>query len=96
MYNSVSSLPPPDPSSSQIPLSDPSKRLWEASENGYINWAIGQLLTRTREGVGVGDTAVGKVADSANAIGKVEDVKNALDTMGEIAVTGGETKAQRS
>lgn len=88
MYDSVSSLPPPDPSSSQIPLSDPSKRPWETSENGYINWAIGQLLTRTRDGGAVGDAAVGKVADSANEVGKVEDVKSALDTMKEeITVT---------
>lgn len=43
-----------------------------------MNWAVGQLLIRTREAGAGGDAAVGKIAEGAGEVGKAEDVKRAL------------------
>lgn len=84
MYDSISSLPPHDPTAFQLPLPDPGKRPWETSKTGYLNWAVGQLLIRARDsGAGMeGIAAVGKAVEDAYAIGKSEDVKAALGMLG--------------
>lgn len=83
MYNAVSTLPPHDPASFQLPLPDPGKRPWETSKTGYLNWAVGQLLVRTRDGgTGEGSSAVGKVVEGAYGVGKSDDVKAAMEATG--------------
>jgi kinetochore protein Mis12/MTW1 len=60
MYDTVTSLPPssgPEAASEQQELNagmalqmmqEPGKRMWETSKTGYVNWAVGQLVARTR------------------------------------------------
>jgi kinetochore protein Mis12/MTW1 len=82
MYSRVSTLPPHDPESFQLPLPDPGKRPWETSKTGYLNWAVGQLLVRGGGASGKGSSTVGKAAESAYDVGKSEDVKAALVAAG--------------
>jgi len=82
LYNNVSTLPPHDPMSFQLPLPDPGKRPWETSKTGYLNWAVGQLLVRGAGASGKGSSAVGKAAEGAYEVGKSEDVKAALEAAG--------------
>ncbi|KAI0341308.1 Mis12-domain-containing protein [Trametopsis cervina] len=51
MYDTVTSLPPHDASDqpAMAPLTEPGKRQWETHRLGYSNWAIEQLLLRTKE-----------------------------------------------
>jgi kinetochore protein Mis12/MTW1 len=50
MFAAVSNLPALDPASQSYPtmVPDPSKREWETSLTGYLNWATKALLNRTR------------------------------------------------
>jgi len=82
MYGYVSTLPPHDPESFQLPLPDPGKRPWETSKTGYLNWAVGQLLVRGGGTSGKGSSVVGKVVESAYDVGKSENVKAALEAAG--------------
>ena len=97
MYGHVSTLPPHDPESFQLPLPDPGKRPWETSKTGYLNWAVGQLLVRGGGASGKGCSAVGKVAESAYDIGKSEDLKAALEVAGgkDIVSTWEATRNER-
>jgi len=80
MYKSVSALPAHDPASFQLPLPDPGKRPWETSKTGYLNWAVGQLLVKTRDTTGrEGSAAVGKAVEDSYGIGTSEHVKAALE-----------------
>lgn len=81
MCNEVSSLPPHDPASFQLPLPDPGKRPWETSKTGYLNWAVGQLLVRQGDDGRKGGSAVARVAEVVRAVGKPEDVKGALKSV---------------
>ncbi|KDQ53724.1 hypothetical protein JAAARDRAFT_161413 [Jaapia argillacea MUCL 33604] len=88
MFESVSTLPPLDPSSdsvsalSQLRLSDPGKRQWETNKTGYFYWAVEQLLARSREKAGQkGSASVGEAALAAYDVGQVEDVKAALEAV---------------
>ncbi|GJE98802.1 Mis12 domain-containing protein [Phanerochaete sordida] len=51
MHDAVASLPPHDPSAEvlKMPPTEPGKRPWETSQTGYLNWAIQQLLERTKK-----------------------------------------------
>lgn len=85
MYDAVTSLPPHDPSSAaeqlSIPLPEPGKRLWETNKAGYVNWAIEQLLLRTKErDQGGSSSAVGAVATAAGGIGTADDVRATVQT----------------
>ena len=78
-YEAVSALPPYDPSTASqlsVPLADPGKRPWETSKTGYVNWAVAQLVARSKDGEqGSGSAAVGPVVDAAYRIAKAEDMK---------------------
>ncbi|KAI0312380.1 Mis12 protein-domain-containing protein, partial [Amylostereum chailletii] len=49
LYNTASSLPPLDVSQAETPLPDPGKRQWETGKAGYVNWAISQLITKSKK-----------------------------------------------
>ena len=83
----MSTLPPHDPASFQLPLPDPGKRQWETSKTGYLNWAADQLLARGQggggeKGKGKGSEAVRRAVEGSDGVGKAEDVKAALETVG--------------
>ncbi|KAH8112915.1 Mis12 protein-domain-containing protein [Phellopilus nigrolimitatus] len=61
-----------------LPLADPSKRLWETGRTGYINWAVGQLIAKSKQSapVGGGSTAVGNAVEQAARVAETRDVKN--------------------
>jgi kinetochore protein Mis12/MTW1 len=82
MYTTVSTLPPHDPASFQLPLPDPGKRQWETSKTGYLNWAVSQLLVRGAGVSGKGSSAVDKAVEGAYEVGKSDDVKAALQVVG--------------
>lgn len=88
LYASMTTLPPIDPtdiaSLTQLKLTEPGKREWETSKTGYLNWAVGQLLAKTRrkeeeeEG-----TARSPVLDDITAraadVGTAVDMRRAMD-----------------
>lgn len=82
-YETISSLPPYDPSAATqlaAPLAEPGKRPWETSKTGYMNWAVLQLVSRAKGGgQAPGASAVSTVADTAARVGKVEDIKALLE-----------------
>lgn len=81
LFDSVSSLPPLDPTAPTVqPLPDPSKRPWETSKAGYLNWAVGQLVSRSSELApnSRGSLNVGNTVQQAASIGEAPDLKNAL------------------
>lgn len=58
MHEAMLTLPPLDPLSlPQVPV-EPGKRPWETSKTGYVNWAVGQLVEKSREEI----TGTGAVA----------------------------------
>ncbi|THG96909.1 hypothetical protein EW145_g7696, partial [Phellinidium pouzarii] len=65
------------------PLPDPSKRLWETSRTGYVNWAVGQLVARAKQSAPVegGSTAVVNAAEYAAGVGEVHDVKRLAEVV---------------
>lgn len=93
MYLSISALPPPNESIDTEPLSvaapEPGKRPWETSRTGYVNWAIEQLLARTKARKygtdgddatpGEASSVVGQMAAAAHGIATAENMKAALD-----------------
>ncbi|KAI0088922.1 Mis12 protein-domain-containing protein [Irpex rosettiformis] len=97
MYDAVTSLPPStgeDAEELSVPLPEPGKRMWETNKTGYVNWAVDQLLARTREqeqaaskgGSGSGSSGgeggvVASVVASAVAVGSTEDVKATILAM---------------
>lgn len=94
MYESMASLPAPDPESNSVPrTTEPGKRQWETSNSGYANWAVGQLLTKAGDGRNWGVEAVAEEAYSRKCksfiriyniltsflVGTARDVKALLD-----------------
>ena len=86
MYDAVTSLPPStgeDAEELSVPLPEPGKRMWETNKTGYVNWAVEQLLARTREqeqaskgsGGGAEGGVVASVVAEAAAVGSTEDIK---------------------
>lgn len=63
------------------PLPDPSKRLWETGHTGYVNWAVQQLIARSKESAPVpgGSTAVSNAVEQAERVGETEDIKAAVE-----------------
>ncbi|TDL22005.1 Mis12-domain-containing protein, partial [Rickenella mellea] len=85
LYESVSSLPHIDPTASAAATSrlpDPGRRQWETNKTGYVNWAVGQLVAKSKEqGSGGGSTAVGNAVEQAYSVGEVGEVKGALSAL---------------
>jgi kinetochore protein Mis12/MTW1 len=93
MYASVSSLPPLEPaviaSLTQFQLTDPGKRQWETSKSGYLNWAVGQLLSKARreedDEIASGNSAVtASITASLEDIGTATDLRAALDAIKDL------------
>ncbi|KAL5497735.1 hypothetical protein ACEPAH_2666 [Sanghuangporus vaninii] len=63
------------------PIPDPSKRLWETGHTGYVNWAVQQLIAKSKESAPIpgGSTAVSNAVDLAERVGQTEDIKAAVD-----------------
>jgi kinetochore protein Mis12/MTW1 len=82
MYQTMSSLPPPETLPATVDLSEPGKRQWETNKMGYMNWVLGRLLTKgaTKEGMGHGP--VDKVDLAASEVGTGEELRRALDAVG--------------
>jgi kinetochore protein Mis12/MTW1 len=74
MYQTLSSLPPLEPSFSSVDLTEPGKRQWEPSKSGYLNWAVGRLLAKSE--------AVDTLGNSTLEIGSGEDLRHALHAAG--------------
>ena len=87
MHEAVASLPQIDPSSTapeHLAAPEPGKRLWETSKTGYLNWAVEQLMRRTKDqNKGEGSSTVGAAAEAAYAVGTAEDVKAFLQASNE-------------
>lgn len=81
LFESVASLPHVDPSTTALQQKpDPGKRLWETGKAGYINWSIGQLISKSklqRPSSG-GSIIVGNAVEQANAVGETQDIKDLL------------------
>lgn len=83
MFDSVSSLTPHDPSPAENiirPLAEPGKRPWETSKSGYLNWAVDQLLSKSKSrGLtsSQGGPAIGAATTVADEIAAASDVKQA-------------------
>jgi kinetochore protein Mis12/MTW1 len=76
-----------DSSSLPITLVDPGKRPWETSKTGYVNWAVGQLVERTKEEEG---RSGGKGSSTFDALGaKVEDIGSADGLRGLLVKSDG-------
>jgi kinetochore protein Mis12/MTW1 len=54
---------------------DLGKRQWETSKTGYVNWAVGQLVERTKEEEGMSSGRGTSKFDVLSA--KVEDIGSA-------------------
>ncbi|KAJ3506945.1 hypothetical protein NLJ89_g6577 [Agrocybe chaxingu] len=81
MYNTLSSLPPLDTPAS-VETTEAGKRPWETSKTGYMNWALGRLLTKgADEGEGAGHLAVDKLDKAASMVGTSEELRRALDSV---------------
>jgi kinetochore protein Mis12/MTW1 len=75
----VKDLPPMDAArfAAQLPPStEPGKRPWETSQTGYLNWAVGQLISRTRLGATPGIDAL---YQEAQKTGTTSDLKGLLE-----------------
>ncbi|CAA7257440.1 unnamed protein product [Cyclocybe aegerita] len=81
MYNTLSSLPPLDTPAS-VDTTEPGKRPWETSKTGYMNWALGRLLTKgADQDEGAGHLAVDKLDKAASIVGTSEELRRALDSV---------------
>ena len=82
MYQTMSSLPPPETLPATVDLSEPGKRQWETNKTGYMNWVLGRLLTKGAAKEGMGHGAVDKVDLAASEVGTGEELRRALDAVG--------------
>ena len=108
MFNSVSSLPPPElqplrPGGTEAAELESGKRPWEMSKSAYLNWAVGQMIARAREGDkgetrattdgdqgGAPDVGpVARVVEDTEKVASAEGLKAALS-----AVTGGQSAGE--
>lgn len=64
-----------DPSGIPITLVEPGKRKWETSKTGYMNWAVEQLVERTKQEDGKPSGKGSSKFDILSA--KVEDIGSA-------------------
>ncbi|EIW51575.1 Mis12-domain-containing protein [Trametes versicolor FP-101664 SS1] len=105
MFDSVASLPPPNPSDAALDpgaVPEPGKRPWETSKTGYLNWAVEQLMQRAKEraksepagnAFGEGSSAVSAATAAAYEVGSAQDVRALLERMGG-SVEGGKDADQ--
>ncbi|KAJ8084391.1 hypothetical protein PM082_003160 [Marasmius tenuissimus] len=83
MNDAVSNLPPLDSATvaalTQFPLTEPGKREWETSKTGYLNWAVSQLLDRTREVEAGGSAVVDSITRNVEEVGKAAQLRQAFE-----------------
>ncbi|KAK0465218.1 Mis12 protein-domain-containing protein [Desarmillaria tabescens] len=81
MHSAVSNLPPIDPETiaalAQFQETDSGKRQWETSKSGYLNWAVSQLLSRSKTREGGGE--VEGITEQAAEIGQAEQLRQAFE-----------------
>jgi kinetochore protein Mis12/MTW1 len=87
LHASMTSLPTLDSAAraalTQAPLTDPGKRQWETSKDGYLSWAVEHLVARARKQAGEnGSSVVSELAMQAGEVGKAEDLRAALESAG--------------
>ncbi|KAF9044611.1 Mis12-domain-containing protein, partial [Hymenopellis radicata] len=77
LFTTVSQLPELDPETpqtlAQLQLADPGKQKWETSKEGYLSWAVEQLLAR-----GEGASEIGEIRSRESDIGTAEQLKQML------------------
>ncbi|KAI0784038.1 Mis12 protein-domain-containing protein, partial [Abortiporus biennis] len=89
LYAAIQSLPPLDPTPSSVTNSSQSlmesgKRPWEVSKSGYLSWAIGELIHRSRQrenqqqGVQGGSWEVSRLVESIEGVANVGDLRGIL------------------
>ena len=86
LFESVASLPHVDPTTTALQQKpDPGKRLWETGKAGYINWSIGQLISKSKlQGPSSGGSiVVGNAVDQASAVGETQDIKHLLRNLSD-------------
>jgi len=84
LFESVASLPHADPSTTALQQKpDPGKRLWETGKAGYINWAIAQLISKSKmqRPSHAGSIIVGNAVEQASSVGDTQDIKSLLDNV---------------
>jgi len=92
VYQSASSLTPMDSSSLPITLVDPGKRQWETSKTGYVNWAVNQLVERTKEeegpSTGKGSSTIHALSVNVEDIGSADGLRRVVEA-GSVSVSVG-------
>ncbi|KAF8877824.1 Mis12 protein-domain-containing protein [Gymnopilus junonius] len=87
----ISTLPAPHTTGSSshpaIGLVEPGKRVWETSQTGYVNWALGRLLYRSQaqaSGSGAGSSPTGSSGgeDSGKGQGIVDRIDRSAAEIG--------------
>ncbi|KAF9527645.1 Mis12 protein-domain-containing protein [Crepidotus variabilis] len=86
LYESMSSLPALSSISSKFsPTSgqtEPGRRPWESTKSGYMNWALGRLLSRGGNSTPADEeksSPVDRLDVSTDAIGRVSDLQRAAE-----------------
>ena len=84
MYRTMSSLPRPEALTAIVDLSGSGKQQWGTNKTGYMNWVLGQLLTKgaIKEGMGHDHEKVDKVDLAASEVGTRDELWRALDAVG--------------
>lgn len=77
MYQTMSSLPPPD-IQPPVNFTESGKRQWETNKTGYVNWALQQLLARSKVGQIGGQMSVDGLDAAAAEIATGDELQQAL------------------
>jgi len=80
-----------------IALVDPVKRQWETSETGYMKWAVGQLVEKTKEEGGPGGKGSSRfsmLSVKMEDIGSVDGLRGLVEA--DHAGAGGDAGGVRS
>ena len=92
MHESASSLSPTDSSSFPITLVDPGKRQWETSKTGYVNWAVTQLVERTKEedgrSTGKGSSTIHALSVKVEEIGSADKLRRVVESQSSASADG--------
>ena len=80
MYQTVSSLPPPNVQP-PVDFTESGKRQWETNKTGYVNWALQQLLARSKVGQIGGQMSVDGLDAAAAKIATADELQQALHSV---------------
>ncbi|KXN81473.1 hypothetical protein AN958_04554, partial [Leucoagaricus sp. SymC.cos] len=86
----------------QVEFSEPGKRPWESTTNGYLKWVTDRLLARAKQKDG-GRTQVTDLVERVDAVGYAERLREAIEvtenvqqSLGGTGKDGGSTKVTDS